>query len=52
MQILYNISEIETDLKAELLAVVEHEMEYHSTAGILSRGSKLANKLRNQISKL
>jgi len=52
MQILYNISEKETDLKAELLAVIEHEMEYHSTAGIISRGSKLANKLRNQISKL
>jgi hypothetical protein len=51
MQILYNISETETDLKAELLAVIEHEMEYHSTAGILSRGSKLSKKLQKQISK-
>lgn len=49
MQILYNISELETDLKPEVLAVIEHEMEYHSTAGILSRGSKLAKKLRTQI---
>lgn len=51
MQILYNISEIETDLKPEILAVIEHEMEYHATAGILSRGSKLAKKLRQQISR-
>lgn len=50
MQILYNISEIETDLKPEILAIIEHEIEYHSTAGIISRGSKLAKKLRKQIS--
>ncbi|MDB4582185.1 hypothetical protein N9164_03465 [Draconibacterium sp.] len=50
MQILYNISETETDLKPEILAVIEHELEYHSTAGILSRGSKLAKRLRKQIS--
>lgn len=50
MQILYIISEIETELKPEILAVIEHEMEYHSTAGIISRGSRLAKKLRNQIS--
>ncbi|NOR73522.1 MAG: hypothetical protein GQ525_00015 [Draconibacterium sp.] len=49
MQILYNISEKETDLKPEILAIIEHEMEYHSTAAILSRGSKLVNKLRKQI---
>ncbi len=49
MQILFNISEKETGLKPEILAVIEHEMEYHSTAGILSRGSKLAKKLRTQI---
>ncbi|MCF6332211.1 MAG: hypothetical protein L3J11_02920 [Draconibacterium sp.] len=50
IQILYNISEIETGLKPEILAVIKHEMEYHSTAGIISCGSKLAKKLRNQIS--
>ncbi|MEN8118330.1 MAG: hypothetical protein ABFS16_15195 [Bacteroidota bacterium] len=49
MQILFNISEIEPGLKPELLAVIEHEMEYHSTAGILSRGSKLAKQLHKQI---
>ena len=48
MQILYNISEVEADLKPEVLALIEHEMEYHATAGIISRGSKLARKLRNQ----
>jgi len=52
MQILFNISQIEADLKPEILSVIEHEMEYHSTAGILSRGSKLVKKLRNQIQKI
>jgi len=50
MQVLYNISEKEPALKPELLAVIEHEMEYHSTAGILSRGMKLTQKLRKQTS--
>lgn len=49
MQVLYNISEKEPDLKPEILAVIRHEMEYHSTAGIISRGSKLAKKLQRQI---
>jgi len=49
MQILYNISETEPELKPEILAIIEHEMEYHATAGILSRGSKISNKLRRQI---
>lgn len=49
MQILFNISEKEPDLKPEILALIEHEMEYHSTAGILSRGKKLAQKLQKQI---
>jgi len=49
MQVLYNISEKETDLKPELLLVIEHEMEFHATAGILTRGRKLALKLRKQI---
>lgn len=49
MQILYNISEMEKELKPEILAIVEHEMEYHASAGILSRGSKIAGKLRKQL---
>lgn len=51
MQILYNISEIEPDLKPEILAIIEHEIEFHSTAGIISRGTKLAKKLHIQIQK-
>lgn len=49
MQILCNISEKEIELKPEILAIIEHEMEYHATAGILSRGSKIAKKLRKQV---
>ncbi len=49
MQILYNISEKEIALKPEILAIIEHEMEYHATAGILSRGLKIAKKLRKQV---
>jgi len=49
MQILYNITETEPGLKPEILAIIEHEMEYHATAGILSRGRKLAAKLHAQI---
>jgi hypothetical protein len=49
MQILFNISEKETGLKPEILACIEHEMEFHTTAGISSRGSKLAQKLQKQI---
>lgn len=49
MQILFNISEKEPELKHEILAVIEAEMEFHPTAGILSRGRKLAQKLRKQI---
>ncbi len=50
MQLLYNISEAEPGLKNELLAVLEYQMEYHPSPGIVSRGSKLAKKLQAQIS--
>lgn len=50
MQVLFNISEIQPDLKPEILLIIEHEMENHFSAGILSRGGKLAQKLRKQIS--
>ncbi|MEZ5103607.1 MAG: hypothetical protein R2757_03875 [Draconibacterium sp.] len=49
MQVLYNISENETDLKPELLMIIEHEMEFHATPGILTRGRKLTQRLRKQI---
>lgn len=45
MQILFNISEVETDFKPELLSIIEHEMELHPTPGIVSRGKKLVKKL-------
>lgn len=49
MQILFNISEKEPELKPEILALIEYEMENRPSAGIVSRGSKLADKLRKQI---
>lgn len=49
MQILFNISETEPDLKYELIQLIEHELEYHSSAGIKSRGGKLLLKLNKQI---
>lgn len=51
MQILFNISEEEPELKPEILAIIEHETEYHATAGIRARGLKLAEKLHRQINK-
>ena len=48
MQILYEISEIEPELKPELIQLIEHEMTFHSTAGIKSRGKKLLKKLYSQ----
>jgi hypothetical protein len=49
MQILFNISETEVALKPEVLAIINHEIENQSSAGIISRGNKLAKKLREQI---
>uniref|UniRef100_UPI003217734B hypothetical protein n=1 Tax=uncultured Draconibacterium sp. TaxID=1573823 RepID=UPI003217734B len=49
MQILFNISESEPDFKPEVLEIIENEMEQHPSAGIRSRGRKLAQKLRLQI---
>ncbi len=49
MQILYEISEFEPEFKHELIQLIEHEMEFHSTAGIKSRGKKLLKKLYAQV---
>lgn len=49
MQILYNISEQEPDLKHELAELIAQEIEFHPSAGIQSRGSKLIRKLKKQI---
>jgi hypothetical protein len=51
MQVLFNISEMEKDFKPELLDTIEQEMEFRPTPGILTRGAKLAKKLRCQILK-
>ncbi len=49
MQNLFNIAQEYPELRGEILSVIEHEMEYHSTAGIKARGKKLVNKLRKQL---
>lgn len=46
MQILYNIAQKEPDFASELIDLIEHEIEYHGSAGIKSRGQKLLKKLR------
>lgn len=49
MQVLFNLSETEPEFKPELLAIIEHEMELHPSAGISSRGKNLVKKLNTQI---
>lgn len=48
MQVLYNIAEKEPGFSGELIELIEHEMEYHGSAGISSRGRKILKKL-NQL---
>lgn len=45
MQILFNIAQKEPDFSGELIELIEHEIEYHGSAGIASRGRKLLKKL-------
>jgi predicted nucleic acid-binding OB-fold protein len=45
MQILFNIARKEPDFAGELIELIEHEMEYHGSAGISSRGRKLLKRL-------
>jgi hypothetical protein len=45
MQILGNIAMKETDLKPEIVLILEHEMENHGSAGIVSRCKKILKKL-------
>ncbi len=49
MQNLFYIAQKFPELKSEVLSIIEHEMEYHSTAGIRSRGKKLVLLLRKQL---
>jgi hypothetical protein len=48
MQIMYNISQLEPDLKPELILLIEAHLN-HNTAAYNSRSSKLINKLRKEI---
>jgi len=45
MQTLFNITQKEPDFSGELIELIEHEMEYHGSAGLASRGKKLLKKL-------
>lgn len=49
MQILYNISEAVPEFKPELLAIIQHEAEIHSSPGFKARGKKLSQQLHRQI---
>lgn len=49
MQILYNISEAEPEMKEELLQVLEWTLETGETAGIQARARNLAIRLRKEI---
>lgn len=45
MQVLFNIAQKEADFAGELILLIEHEIEYHGSAGITARGRKLLRKL-------
>ena len=45
MLILFEISEYESGFKSELIQLIEHEIEFHPSAGLKSRGTKLLRKL-------
>ncbi len=45
MQILFNIAVEEPDFAGELIELIDHEMDYHGSAGIISRGKRLLKKL-------
>jgi len=45
MQTLFNIAQQEPDFSGELIDLIEHEMEYHGSAGLVSRGRKLLKRL-------
>ena len=51
MQILQNIAFKEPELIQEVLLIIEDEMENHSTAGIISRGRRLAANLKKELDK-
>jgi hypothetical protein len=51
MQVLFRITEKEPEFSGELIDLIEHEIEFHGSAGISSRGKKLLRKLyKNKMS--
>lgn len=46
MQVLFNIAQELPEFAGELIDIIEHEIEFHGSAGIASRGRKLLQKLR------
>ncbi len=48
MQILYEISKLEPELKKELILVIEQELEQQPTAGIRSRGTRILKSLHTE----
>ncbi|HBY55055.1 MAG TPA: hypothetical protein DEH15_21865 [Marinilabiliales bacterium] len=49
MQVLFNIAMKEPDFAGELIELIEHEIEFHGSAGIQSRGRKLLIKLQEML---
>jgi hypothetical protein len=49
MQVLYNISEYEPELKEELLQILEFELEIRESAGVRARARRLAEKLAREV---
>lgn len=49
MQVLFNIAEKEPEFSGELIDLIEHEIEFHGSAGLSSRGRKLLKKLRKNV---
>lgn len=49
MQVLYNIALTEPDFAAELIELIQHEIEFHGSAGINAKGKNLIQKLRQFI---
>jgi len=45
MQVLFNIAMKEPDFAGELIELIEHEIEFHGSAGMSSRGQKLLKRL-------
>lgn len=45
MQVLYEIAVKEPDLAPELIELIRHQMEYHSSAGITAKGKSILQKL-------